>query len=151
MMKLRVSPTGTQPQRLTVVAVSEDSSTDARVHEFCRSLARQLGPGRELVKHMWLLSELRIARLCAIAADEAAGSELIIVSLHHGETLPMEVKTWIELWVGQKGEQLRVLLALFDPLYRGVSSSMQAYLREVARKANIEFLAQTEEMPDDLA
>ena len=98
---------------------------------------------------MWLLTELRTADLRAIAAKEAAAAELVIISVHHAETLPNEVKSWIELWLKQKGRRSIVLLALFDPPYRGTSSSIQAYLRAVAEKGNMEFLARSEETPED--
>ena len=63
--------------------------------------------------------------------------------------LPDEVKGWIELWLKQKGTRPAVLLALFDPLYLGTSSSIQVYLREVARRGHMEFLARSEEKPED--
>ena len=87
--------------------------------------------------------------LRAIAAREAAAADLVIVALHHAETLPNEVKSWIELWLKQRGKRPAVLLALFDPLYQGTSSSMQACLREVARRGHMEFLARSEEKPED--
>jgi hypothetical protein len=103
----------------------------------------------ELTKELWLLTELRTTDLRAIAAKEAAAAELVIISVHHAETLPNEVKSWIELWLKQKGKRSEVLLALFDPPYRGTSSSIQAYLRAVAERGNMEFLARSEETPED--
>ena len=98
---------------------------------------------------MWLLTELRTSQRKTIAAGEAAAADLVIVSVHHAETLPTEVKSWIELWLKQRGRRPAVLLALFDPPYLGTSSSIQAYLREVARRGNMEFLARSEEKPED--
>ena len=73
----------------------------------------------------------------------------MIVSVHHAEALPDEVRSWIDLWLKQKGSRPPVLLALFDPLYLGTSSSIQAYLKEVAKRGNMEFLARSEEKPED--
>jgi hypothetical protein len=95
------------------------------------------------------LTELRTPQLKAIAAREAAAADLVIVSVHHAETLPNEVKSWIELWLKQRSSRPAVLLALFDPLYLGTSSSIQAYLRGVARRGNMEFVAHTEEKRED--
>jgi hypothetical protein len=39
--------------------------------------------------------------LRTIAAGEAALAQLIIISVHHAETLPEGVKGWIDLWLGQ--------------------------------------------------
>ncbi len=102
-----------------------------------------------MTKEMWLLTELRTSQLRAIAAGEAAAADLVIVSVHHGEALPNEVKSWIDLWLKQKSNRPAVLLALFDPLYLGTSSSIQTYLRDVSKKGNMEFLARSEEKPED--
>jgi hypothetical protein len=147
--RLRVWPLWQKAKRFAVSAVHEDSATGARAEEFCQTLAKCLGRTSEISKEMWLLTELRASQLRAIAAREAAAADLVIVSLHHAETLPNEVKSWIDLWLKQKRSRPAVLLALFDPLYLGTSSSIQVYLREVARRGNMEFLARSEEKPED--
>jgi len=147
--KLRVWPAWQKLKRIVVSAVHEDSATGARVDDFCQTLAKCLGRNCEISKELWPLTELRTPKLRAIAAGEAAAADLVIISVHHGETLPGEIKSWIDLWLRQKGSRPTVLLALFDPLYLGSSSSMQAFLQGVARKGNMEFLARSEEKPDD--
>ena len=149
MAKLRRSRLGKESQRLTTVAASEDASTDARVDEFCRTLAQHLGQTCQLAKQRWLLSELRVPQLRAIAATEAAEADVVIVSVHHGESLPAEVQAWIDLWLNLKRNRHMILLALFDPVYQGVSSSMQAYLKEIAERAKMDFLVQSDETPSD--
>lgn len=147
--KLRVWPAWQKLKRIVVSAVHEDSATGARAEDFCQTLARCLGRNCEISKELWPLTELRTSKLRAIAAGEAAAADLIIISVHHGESLPGEVKSWIDLWLKQKASRPTVLLALFDPLHVGSSSSMQAFLQGVARKANMEFLARAEEEPED--
>ncbi len=147
--RLQVWPLWRKSKRFAVSAVHEDSTTGARTEEFCESLVRSLNQDCKFSKEMWLLTELRTSQLRTIAAREAAAADLVIVSVHHAETLPEEVQSWIDLWVKQKRSRPAVLLALFDPLYLGTSSSMQAYLRQVAQKANMEFLARSEEKPED--
>jgi hypothetical protein len=147
--RLRVWPLWQKTKRLAVSGVHEDSTTGARADEFCQTLVQSLGRNCEFAKELWLLTELRTAQLRAIAAKEAALADLVIISVHHAETLPSEVKSWIDLWLKQKGSRSAVLLALFDPLYLGTSSSIQAYLREVAQKGKMEFLARSEEKPED--
>jgi hypothetical protein len=147
--RLRVWPLWRKAQRLVVSGVHEDSATGARADEFCQTLARCLGGRCVINKEMWLLTELRTTQLRSIAAGEAAAADLVIVSVHHAETLPDEVKGWIDLWLKQKRNRPAVLLALFDPLYLGSSGSIQAYLREVAKKRDMEFLARSEEKPED--
>jgi hypothetical protein len=147
--RLQVWPHWQKAKRFVVSAVHEDSATGARAEEFCQTLVKCLRRTSKITKEMWLLTELRTSPLRAIAAQEAAAADLVIVSVHHAESLPDEVKSWIELWLKQKGSRPTVLLALFDPLYLGTSGSILVYLREVARRGHMEFLARSEEKPED--
>jgi len=139
---------GKHPKQVAAVAAYEDAHTDARVNDFCRNLGRHLGENCELIKHMWLFNELRVAQLRTIAANEAAQADLVIISAHHAQSFPVEVKDWIELWLGDNCSRPAALLALFDPAYQGDSTSLQTYLKEACKRGKMEFLVQTEEVPD---
>jgi len=145
--KLRVWPAWQKMKRISVSAAHEDPATGTRVDDFCETLARSLGVNCEICKELWLLTELRTPQLRAIAAGEAAAADLVVISVHHAETLPGEIKSWIELWLKHKRSRPTVLSALFDPLHVGSSSSIQTFLQGVARKGNMEFLARFEEKP----
>ena len=147
--RLQVWPLWQKSKRLTVSVVHEDSATGARADDFYQTFIRCLGRNCEFTKEMWLLTELRTVQLRAIAAREAASADLVIISVHHAEALPDEVKSWIDLWLKQRSSRAAVLLALFDPPYLGTSSSIQACLREVAKRGKMEFLARSEEKPED--
>ena len=147
--KLQVWPTWQKMKRISISAVHEDPATGARADDFCQTLARSLGRNCEISKELWPLTELRTPKLRAIAAGEAAAADLVIISVHHAETLPGEVKSWIDLWLKQKGSRPTVLSALFDPLYLGSSSSIQTFLQGVARKGGMEFLVRSEEKQED--
>jgi hypothetical protein len=147
--KLRVWPTWQKLKRLVVSAAHEDLATGARAEDFCQTLARSLGRNCEIARELWPLTELRTPKLRAIAAGEAAAADLVVVSVHHGEALPGGIKSWIDLWLKRRSPRPAVLVALFDPLYLGSSSSIQAFLQEVASRGKMEFLARTEEKPED--
>ena len=98
---------------------------------------------------MWPGCQLRLPQLRSIAADDAAHADLIIISVHPAESLPDEMKGWVDQWLGRKDCRAAVLLALFDPVSRGVSSSMAAYLQEAAKRGSMEFVAQSQETPED--
>lgn len=147
--RLRVWPVWKELRHFAVTAVCEDCSAGARVDEFSQSLSRQLGPNCKITKGLWLLTELRTPQLRSIAAGEAAQADLVLISIHHAENLPEGVKSWIDLWLRQKGNRPTVILALFDPLHLGSSKSLQAHLGEVARRGNMELQVQSEEAPDD--
>jgi hypothetical protein len=90
-------------KEITAVVAYEDLPTASRANSFCQRLSRDLGGNCQIAKNMWLLNELRAPPLRHIAADEASRAHLVIISVHHGDNLPEEVKTWIDLWVRQKG------------------------------------------------
>jgi hypothetical protein len=146
--ELRVWPIWRELQHFAVLAACEGSSTSIRTDEFCRGLSRDLAPKCALAKEIWLFNQLGVPGLRAIAATEAALAHLIIISAHHAESLPDGVKSWIDQWLEQIKNRSLVLLALFDPVYQGSSSSMRGYLQEVAKRGNMEFLVKSEDAPD---
>ena len=145
MAKLQGSRLGHKMKSINAVAAYEDAPTDARVNEFCRSVVRNFGRNCEISKQMWLLNELRMPQLRAIAATDAAAADLVIIAIHHSESLPLELKDWIEGWLARKGKHPPVLLALLDPAYQGDSSSLRVYLEAIAKKERIELLTQSDE------
>ena len=142
---LRVREMGRSTNRVCAVAACEDSTTEARVNEFCINLARQLGTACEFNKQMWLLTELRVPRLRAIAVEDAAQADLLLIAVHHCEEPPDELQNWLEQWLAKKGNRTTLLLALLDPVYSGVSAGLRTYLENIARKAPSEFLVQSED------
>jgi hypothetical protein len=135
-----------EARQLVLLAAFEDSVTCTRVKEFCQGLTRDLGAECKIIQHVWLFNTFRMRELQEIAAEEAAVADLIVVAAHHAASLPDEVKGWIDLWLRQKGTHPAVLLALLDPVYEGTSSAIRSYLREVARRGQMEFLADSEEL-----
>jgi len=129
-------------KRLVLLATFEDSVTGMRVKEFCQGLSRNLGPQCQIIEHVWLFSTFRPRELQEIAAEEASASDLIIISVHQAESLPDEVKSWIDLWLSHKGSRPAVLLALVDPGYGEVSGPTLAYLQGIARRGCMEFLVE---------
>ena len=103
--RLQVWPLWQKSKRLTVSVVYEDSATGARADDFYQTLIRCLGRNCEFTKEMWLLTELRTVQLRAIAAREAASADLVIISVHHAEALPDEVKSWIDPWLKQRSSR----------------------------------------------
>jgi hypothetical protein len=141
--KLQVRRNGESGNKVGVVAAYEDFSTRARVNEFCRGLARDLGQECEIVNQAWLVNLLRLPQLRAIAAHDAASADLIVVSLHDAAGVPEEVRSWIDLWLQEKGNRPKVLLALSDVNYREEVPAMQAWLEGAARRGNMEFVVQS--------
>jgi len=147
--KLQETWTRERPGEARVVAVHEDFSTGARVNEFCHSLATDLRGQCGIVRQMWLVNLIRLPRLRAITAEEAACADLIIVSLHDAASFPTELKDWLELWLQRKGERPEAVLGLYDRYPPRTSSSLHAYLNAVARRGGMSFFSLTFEAAED--
>jgi hypothetical protein len=135
-----------ETKRIAMLGAYEDAPTGARVHEFLQSFSRSLGQNCTVSKELWLFNELCMPQLRAIAAKEAALADLVILSVHPAESLPSQVKDWIEQWLQSKGRRCAVLLALFDAPHHGDSTSMQTYLKAVAERAQIDLLVEAAEL-----
>jgi len=145
--KLQSNRSGEAPKHLYAIAVAEDVSTCSRVKEFCRDLGRDLSPDCELIKHIWLLQQLRFPKLRAIAADEVFSADLIILSVHCEVELPAEIREWVELWLGRRHDHRAVFLALLDQFCgpEDPAKPMHPYLEEVAEKGDLELVVQSDE------
>jgi len=140
-----LSQTLREARHLAVLGAYEDSTAGARVYEFCRRLSKTLGQQCEITKVACPFNEFCIPQLRAMAADEAALADLIIISARRAQSLPTEVKSWIEMWLGQNAGRPKVLVALFDAVYRGDPDPLKAYLKEVAERGRMQLLVHTEE------
>ena len=136
-----------ETNRVTLLAAFEDSIAGMRVKAFCQGLSRDLGADCRIVEHVWLFNTFRFHELQEIAAEEASASDLIILSVHQAQSLPDEVKSWIELWLRPTVRHPAVLLVLLDPEGEFAPNEVQPYLQEVASRGGMEFLV---EAADDL-
>jgi hypothetical protein len=127
-------------EQLALMATFEDSTTCTRVKEFCQGLMRDLGERCKVIQHVWVFSTFRMAELQAIAADEAAVADLVVIAARQTHGLPEEVKSWIEKWLQRKGERQTVLVALLQRPYDGVPGPVWVYLQEVAKRGGLELL-----------
>jgi hypothetical protein len=145
MTDCELSQSWKEAKHLAVLGAYEDSAAGARVYEFCRRLSKTLGQKCEITKVACPFNEFCIPQLRSMAANEAALADLIIISAHRTQSLPAEVKSWIEMWLGQSGSRPKVLVALFDAVYRGDPDPLKAYLKDVAERGGMQLVVQAEE------
>lgn len=132
-----------EAKRLGVLATFEDSVTGTRIKEFCQDLSRRLGQHCQIVEHVWLFSMFRLRELQEIAAEEAAAADLIVMAVHDAESLPDEVKTWMDLWLRPETTRKAVLVVLLDSAPGGAPRPIEEYLEDRARQGGLEFLAES--------
>jgi hypothetical protein len=150
MANLRASPALAQSRHFAVVALCEDAVTDNRAAEICHEVSNHLASHTSVSGQTWLLSELRSHSLRSAAVADLASANLVIVSLHHGSDLPAEVSTLLDLWIAHPRRRPEAaLVALFDSFASGISTPMQAALRQLARRGGIPFFARYEDTPED--
>ena len=92
---------------------------------------------------MWKFDVLGIPKLREMAAKDAAQADIVIISCHGHNDLPVEVKAWIELWLAENSSAI-ALVALFDspPMDPQQTDSIRDYIAAVARRGQMEFFAQ---------
>lgn len=146
--KLLTNRNGDKSRHLYAIAVAEDISTCHRARELFRNLVNDLGEHCEVIKHLWLLPELRFPELKAIAADEVFSADLVVISVHGDAQLPVEITEWIELWMRRTRDHTPILLVLLDNAVQPADpwSPMHPWLDEIARKGNLELFVQAEEL-----
>jgi hypothetical protein len=147
--KVRVLPSCKESKLVTVLSAYEDAATATRGVQYCKNLGRYLGSECLITQQVWLFNEFRVSKLAEIAAEEAARADVIVISAHHAVTVPGELRSWIELWLGLRGKTPAVLVALLDPLARGTPTAIEEYLQEVAQRSGLELIFELDEARAD--
>ena len=142
MQTLRFQAVGSEKEvnsALNVVIAYEDLETGKRAIKTYEYMVKQLGDECLFSNQMWKFDVLAVPKLKEIAAKDAAAADIIIVSAHEGNQLPLEVKAWMESWLSYKS-QASALVGLFGN--ESVNNPVRNYLAEIARRAKIEFFCQ---------
>jgi len=134
-----------------VLIAYEDFETGKHAKETYDFLVENVGHDCHFTNQMWKFDVLPLPRLQAIALEDAAHADIIIVSSKARE-LPAHVTSWIEAWLAQAQHPL-ALVALFQTTPAepdGINRARQ-YLAEVARRGNMEFFAQPDLTSQEVA
>ena len=123
-----------------VVIAYEDFETGKHAKKTYDFLVENLGGESVFSSQMWKFDVLAVPKLREMAAKDAAGAEIIIVSMHGKSELPPEVKSWIDMWLKERTHAI-ALVALFDS-DADERTSAREYLSEIAKLAGIEFFSQ---------
>jgi len=133
----------------SAVIAYEDAMTRDRAMQVCERLVQRFWKDMEFNFRWWRFDFLRDAGFVRQAARQAAGSDLILFSAHARRELPCIVEKCIETWVPWRGARDGVLVAMIgtaEDQLRGLVP-IQVYLREVAQRANMDYLSQAAGAP----
>ena len=135
-----------------VLIVYEDYPSGQRAMETYQRLLSEFGRDFDFRISIWSFGVLQCARLNEHAIHDAVGADAIILSgpLHRG--LPVEIKRWIEGWALQKIGKEAVLIALLGAKSgQDEMMSTGSYLKEIAAKAEMDFLIEELQSPTNEA
>ncbi len=122
----------------------EDLVTRDRAMEICGRLVHKFWADVEFEFSWWRFDFLNDSALAGDAARLAARSELVLLAAHASRELPTMVTNWIGSWLPIREPGFGVLVAMIgteaDQL-KGLSP-IHVYLREVAQRANMDYLPQ---------
>jgi len=130
---------------LNVVIAYEDLETGKRAKKIYDFLVENLGHDCQFTNQMWKFEVLGIPKLGEMAAQDAMMADIVIISCH-GAELPSDFKDWVELWAAEPNHPI-ALVALFDyDNQHPQVAEARSYLADVARRGQMEFFAQPDEL-----
>jgi hypothetical protein len=127
---------------IQVVIAFEDLAAGKRGKQVYDYLTHRL-TDFEFDHEVWKFSALECPRLLESAARQAAAADIIMLAVHGHKQLPEQVKNWIEMWLGQNGNPM-ALVVLFDRECEDSPemSKTRQYLEEVARRGKMDLFMQ---------
>jgi hypothetical protein len=143
------TPNGQNPEitrTLNIITFFEDVATGKRGKQVYDYLASHLGDEFEFNHQVWKLDVLATPSLRELAAKDTADADIVIVSVRGDREFAPEVKSWLDVWVGNRGTPL-ALVALFDPEFKDseTAQSLRRYLENISRSAQMDFFAEPEQ------
>jgi len=139
------SPEAEANRAFNVVIAYEDLETGKHAKRIYDFLVENLGHDCRFTNQMWKFEVLGIPKLREMAARDAMMADIVVISCH-GTELPPDFKAWVELWVAEPNHPI-ALVALFDYQHRQADEA-RSYLADVARRGQMEFFAQPDELPE---
>jgi hypothetical protein len=129
------------------------SYQDAITRQWALEMYRQVSQlvGADHIHDTWwnttsLLSDPQLLQDAVVAATLA---DVIVVSVHAAEELPLDLYVWIDAWLPRRPQRRGALLALIgarDQVDTGSSHALD-YLQAVARKGNFDYVPQHRTLP----
>jgi len=131
--------------KFNVVIIYEDRGTGRRAKYFYENLVHELKGKCDFNLELWNFQVLAISEIGNSAARVAAQADFVILSLHGKAGLPTEIREWIETWARLIADSNAALIALVDKFQTrdGTAACTVAYLRNVAKRAGIDFFTHT--------
>ena len=123
-----------------ITVVYQDALTRSWARQICGPVAQKFGA--DSVQHSWHdVGSLNDPAKLIEAVRTTLAADVIVVSVHAAEELPMALYVWITVWLPRRRARNGTLAALIG--MAGASGShavrTQKYLQAVARRGQLEF------------
>jgi hypothetical protein len=133
---------------LHLAGVYQDSVTRDWAMQNCRPATQVAGEAR--IRNMWYdVNSLSDHGIFLNAVHAAIVADVIVVSVYAAEELPLYLYVWIEAWLPRRKSRAGALTALIGTAELPDSQFVRTleYLQAVARKAQLQFVAQERKWP----
>jgi hypothetical protein len=134
-------------ERCSIAVVYTDRPSRQRALGLCDSLAGRFGRELQLEFTWWNTRYLEDSRVAQLASDAVANSDLVLFSTDDTVTLTPGVKAWLERGMRQPDDRQRAFAAYLERKPESPrpqekeSPALEDYLRNVATKARMDYLA----------
>lgn len=128
--------------QVEVLILYEDYGTGLRARRSLDRLPEHLPTGARLSTKLWRIQLLDDSLLHEQAAVEAAGADVIILSVHGRSALPPTVQAWLNRWLCLRQRRACALGVLLDPeeASRGSANRVAAFMQQVAAIGGVDLL-----------
>ena len=138
------------PRTLNIITFFEDVATGKRGKQVYDYLAGHLGGEFEFNHQVWKFDVLSTPTLRELAAKDASDADIVIVSTRGDRELAPEVKSWLDVWIGQHATPI-ALVALFDPEHKHseTAQNIRHYLEQISKTGQMDFFSESESHLDE--
>jgi hypothetical protein len=137
---------------IAVMILYDDIAAGRWAGEVFSSMSKSQSDDLHFRLQPWRLEFLSDPDWATLAALEAAGAELLVLSMSHPHRLSPRVEKWLRDWLNEKrgGQAALIVLAEnADQEYPGHTSPLE-FLKAAAREANVNFFSVLPPDPDSL-
>ena len=129
-----------------VVALYEGYGAGIRAQEALVWLEHVLGDGLDVQSSCWSFRSLERLDLRAVSVREGAAADVIIVAAAEADTLPEQVKRWLETCLRSQHGEHALLVALHEdgPEDMEAPAALCGYLQPLARRWHTTFMCNEE-------
>jgi hypothetical protein len=128
-----------------VLVLYGDPSTRDQAVRFCDLLVQRFWADHKFNVEWCPLADLASEREARERAELAARARLVVFSIQPGGNVSWEFRDWVESWIPSRCECEGALVGLLDC---AEAEGIYSYLREVAHRANMDYLTQ---VPDAIS